>query len=211
MTEQITVNAQSSIRIGGEKVLYFDPFRIGAAAKDADIVFITHAHFDHFSPADIEKVRKPETVFAAPASMADELRANGITAPVLMQPGERKTICGMQVIAVPAYNLRKQFHPKQNGWLGYIVTVGGRRIYVAGDTDVTPEAEAVSCDIALLPIGGTYTADVSEAAALANRIRPEAVIPTHYGTMVGNVSDGDEFARKVRQPVQVFLRLHGRG
>ena len=211
MTEQITVNAQSSIRIGGETVLYFDPFRIGAAVQDADIIFITHAHFDHFSPADIAKLRKPDTVFVAPASMAAELRANGILSPVLMQPGEKKTVCGIAVEAVPAYNLNKQFHPRKNGWLGYAVTVGGKRIYVAGDTDATPEAAAVSCDTALLPIGGTYTMNAAEAAALADKIQPETVIPTHYGTIVGNVSDGDAFAGMVKPPVKVLLRLHGRG
>ena len=208
MTEQITVNAQSSIRIGGETVIYFDPFRIEAAAHDADIILITHAHYDHFSPADIAKIRKPETLFAAPASMAQELRENGITSAVLMRPGDTKTIGGIAVEAVPAYNLHKQFHPKQNGWLGYIVTAGGKRIYAAGDTDAVPEAAAVSCDIALLPIGGTYTMNVSEAAALAGQLTPETVIPTHYGTIVGNVSDGDAFAKCVRPPVQTVLRLH---
>lgn len=205
MRRQITVNAQSSIRIGGDQVLYFDPFRITDARKDADIVFITHPHFDHFSPADIARVCKPETVFIAPESMAAELKAAGITEPVLMKPGEIKTISGIAVETVPAYNISKQFHPKQNGWLGYIVTVGGKRIYAAGDTDATKEAAAVQCDIALIPIGGTYTMNPAEAAELVNRMRPQIVIPIHYGTIVGNPGDGAAFAKLVAPGITVSL------
>lgn len=208
MLNQITVNAQSSIRIGGETVMYFDPFRIEHAANDADIILITHPHFDHFSPADIAKVRKPETVFVAPQTMEKELIAAGITDAVLLKAGESKTVCGIPVEAVPAYNKTKQFHPKQNGWLGYIVTVGGKRIYAAGDTDATDEAAAVRCEIALIPIGGTYTTDAAEAAELVSRMQPQTVIPIHYGTIVGNVSDGDAFAKRVKAPVQVVFKLH---
>ena len=205
MRRQITVNAQSSIRIGGDQVLYFDPFRITDARKDADIIFITHPHFDHFSPADIARVCKPETVFIAPESMAAELKAAGITEPVLMKPGESKMISGIAVETVPAYNISKQFHPKQNGWLGYIVTVGGKRIYAAGDTDATKEAAAVQCDIALIPIGGTYTMNPAEAAELVNRMRPQIVIPIHYGTIVGNPGDGAAFAKLVAPGITVSL------
>ena len=208
MTDQISVNAQSSIRIGGETVLYFDPFRITNAAQDADIILITHPHFDHFSPADIAKVKKPDTVFVAPESMAAELKEAGIPAPVLMKPGESKTVCGISVEAVPAYNRLKPFHPKRKGWLGYVVTVGGKRIYAAGDTDATDEAANVRCDIALIPIGGTYTTNSSEAAALVNRMQPQTVIPVHYGSIVGQISNGDAFAEAVKAPVQVKLLLH---
>lgn len=206
MLNQITVNAQSSIRIGGKTVLYFDPFRIENARNDADIIFITHPHFDHFSPADIEKVCRQETVFVAPETMAAELKEAGITNAVLMKAGETKTVCGIAVRAVPAYNPNKKFHPKQNGWIGYIVTVGGKRIYVSGDTDATDEAAAVCCDIALIPIGGTYTMNPEEAAELINRMQPETVIPTHYGTIVGSRSDGDAFAKRVKPEITVALR-----
>ena len=208
MLNQITVNAQSSIRIGGETVMYFDPFRIEHAANDADIILITHPHFDHFSPADIAKVRKPETVFVAPQTMEKELIAAGITDAVLLKAGESKNVCGIPVEAVPAYNKTKHFHPKRNGWLGYIVTAGGKRIYAAGDTDATDEAAAVRCELALIPIGGTYTTDAAEASELVSRMQPQTVIPIHYGTIVGNVSDGDAFAKHVNAPVQVVFKLH---
>ena len=189
-------------------MLYFDPFRITNAAQDADIILITHPHFDHFSPADIAKVMKPDTVFVAPESMAAELKEAGIPSPVLMKPGESKTVCGISVEAVPAYNRLKPFHPKRKGWLGYVVTVGGKRIYAAGDTDATDEAANVRCDIALIPIGGTYTTNSSEAAALVNRMQPQTVIPVHYGSIVGQISNGDAFAEAVKAPVQVKLLLH---
>ena len=196
---RITVNEQSSIRIAGEKTLYFDPFRLTTAPRDADAIFITHAHFDHFSPEDIEKVRRADTVFVVPASMAEQTAALGVPPGLItaLLPGGTSVAAGVPVEAVPAYNLRKTFHPKANGWLGYIVETAGVRVYVAGDTDATPEAAAVRCDIALLPIGGKYTMDAKEARALAERLAPAAAVATHYGTVVGAPSDYDTFAKKL--------------
>ena len=185
MISQITVNEQSSVRIAGASVIYFDPFRIRNSAHDADFIFITHAHFDHFSPEDIRKVCKSGTTYIAPETMADELRKSGITDAVLLKPGVSVQVGEIPVETVPAYNQLKPFHPKKNGWLGYVITVGGQRIYVAGDTDATKDAKAVRCDIALIPVGGTYTTDAREAASLVNQIRPKTAIPIHYGTVVG--------------------------
>ncbi len=196
LLDRITVNEQSSIRIGTDKVIYFDPFRIKDAPHDADIIFITHAHYDHFSPEDIEKVRKDGTVFVCPDSMLDDVKGNDVTREYIVPllPGETADIEGLPVETVPAYNTNKKYHPKDNGWLGYIVTIDGVRVYVAGDTDVTDEAKAVECDIAFLPIGGTYTMTAQEAKELAKILSPAAAIPTHYGTVVGKASDYDAFA-----------------
>ena len=197
LLDSITVNEQSSIRIGREKVIYFDPFRLPEAPHDADVIFITHAHYDHFSPEDIDRIRKSDTVFLIPASMKSDLSklgANGSRV-VALVPGESKEVCGIPVETVPAYNRTKPFHPKKNGWLGYIITVGGVRIYVAGDTDATEETQGVKCGVALLPIGGTYTMNAKEARELALKLAPSAVIPTHYGTVVGSFSDYDSFAK----------------
>ena len=122
---KITVNEQSSIRLSAEKVVYFDPFGIKEAPHDADMIFITHPHFDHFSPEDIGKVRKDDTVFIAPASAAADISkvCPNEALPVLLEPGDARTVCGIPVEAVPAYNVNKAFHPKKNGWLGYVVTV----------------------------------------------------------------------------------------
>ena len=205
MTDRITVNEQSSIRIAGEKVLRFDPFRIPDAPHDADVIFITHAHYDHFSADDIAKTASPDTVFVFPASMQAEIDGLGIPAErqVPMTAGEEKTVCGVPVTAVPAYNRLKPFHPKGKGWLGYLVTAENTKIYVAGDTDATQEAKKVRCDIAILPIGGTYTMDAPAAAALADCIRPACVIPTHYGTVVGKAEDFRTFSEKLKNTAAV--------
>ena len=209
MIGNITVNAQSSIRIAAGKIIYFDPFRIPAAANDADIIFITHEHFDHFSQEDIAKVIADNTVFVVPESMKKAALDSGISPDKLitMTPGAKTEICGIPVEAVPAYNPGKKFHPKNNNWLGYIAAIDGKRIYIAGDTDVTPEAKAVSCDIAMIPIGGTFTMDFREAAEFINELKPETVIPTHYGSVVGNADDGESFGKLVKDSVNVVLKL----
>lgn len=207
MTDRITVNTQSSIRIDAGKIIRFDPFRISGAPHDADAVFLTHAHFDHFSPDDLRSVLKPDTVIAAPESMRKELFHAGFPLHAAFSAGETAAVCGFPAEAVAAYNLNKAFHPKENGWLGYVVTVNGCRIYVSGDTDATPEAAAVKCEIAMLPVGGTYTMDVAEAAELVRRIHPRTVIPTHYGSIVGDRSDGARFAKAVGAEIKVVLRI----
>ena len=209
LINNITVNAQSSIRIAAEKVIYFDPFKITDAAKDADIIFITHEHFDHFSPEDIAKVVSDNTVFAVPASMEKAALASGISKDklVTLTPDTKTEVCGIPVETIPAYNPGKKFHPRDNNWLGYIITVDGQRVYVAGDTDVTPEAKSVSCDIAMIPIGGTFTMDFREAADFINELKLGTVIPTHYGSVVGNADDGESFKNLVGSSAEVVLKL----
>jgi len=195
--DKITVNEQSSIRVGTEKTLYFDPFRIKDAPHDADVIFITHPHYDHFSPEDIEKVVKKDTLFIIPSSMRDEITkvCRNRARIIEFEPGDIRSAGDITVEAIPAYNVNKAFHPKKNGWLGYIVTVCGVRIYAAGDTDATDEAKRVKCDVALLPIGGTYTMTAKEARELAKSLSPAAAIPIHYGSVVGSRSDYDVFAK----------------
>lgn len=207
MPDNITVNAQSSIRIAGEVIIYFDPYQITEASNDADVIFITHTHPDHFSPEDIRKVQKPDTVFVAPKSMEKELRGAGYTNVTLLAPGESAEVMGIPVEAVPAYNLHKPFHPKNNGWNGYIAVIGGQRVYVGGDTDATPEARAVSCDIALIPVGGVFTMNYKKAAELINEIKPKIAIPTHYKFNSDNQNDGEAFRKLISPEIQVELKL----
>lgn len=207
-TANISVNTQSSIRIGGSAVLYFDPFQIKGETHDADIIFITHDHYDHFDPDSIRKIRKEGTVIAAPSGMKQELqKAAGDCALVLMAPGDEQIISGIQIQAVPAYNRLKPFHPKRNGWVGYTVLMDGVRYYVAGDTDAVRELSSVECDVAMVPIGGTYTMTAKEAAKLINEIRPQVAIPTHYGSIVGKPEDGDVFRKYVDPEITVETRL----
>ncbi len=194
----IKVITHSCIRITeGGVVIYADPFHMPDDPRDGDIILITHDHFDHFSPEDIKKAAKSGAVIAAPEKMAKKAAdETGLTV-TPVKPGGTYEISGLSVETVPAYNILKPFHPKSAGWVGYIVTVGGRRIYIAGDTDVTPESKKVKCDVAMLPVGGKYTMTAKEAAALVDIIKPAEAIPTHYGTVVGSADDGKLFASLV--------------
>ncbi len=194
----ITVNTQSSIRIGGSKVLYFDPYLIPAASHDADLIFITHEHYDHFEPESIAKLQKVETLLVAPESMKKKaLSESGMAEGncLFYQPGESFEAGGIAVETIPAYNKLKPFHPKGKKWQGYVVTMDDTRYYVSGDTDVNEDIKKVRCDVALIPVGGFYTMDCKQAAEYIAQIKPQAVIPTHYGSIVGNKTDGEEFQK----------------
>lgn len=208
----ITVNAQSSIRISGDKVIYFDPFNISNESYDADIIFITHEHFDHFQPESIAKIKKDSTVMVAPLSMEKQIRNEaGVTNIKLCEPGSSYQIGDLSVETIPAYNgMMKPFHTKNKKWLGYLVKMDGISYYVAGDTDVNDDIKKVICDVALIPIGGKFTMDKKQAADFINAIKPKAVIPTHYGDIVGHPEDGNDFKNYVENTdgsIQVELRL----
>lgn len=210
LAKKITINKHSSIRLeAGGYVIYFDPFKIDEQVNDADWVFITHEHYDHFSVEDMKKVIKQETVFVAPNTMRQKMLDLGIPDGQMevMLPDEKVEVLDMPIEAVAAYNRLKPFHPKMARWLGYIVTLDDTRIYVAGDTDIVPEAEAVECDIALVPCGGTYTMDVNDAAKLVNKIKPEIAIPTHYGDIVGDKDCGKKFAKLVEKDIEVQVKI----
>ncbi len=210
MGVNISVNVQSSIRIKGSKTLYFDPWQIEGEPHDGDYAFITHEHYDHFSPEDICKVLKFDGYLVIPESMSG-MTGDISTIPashiITVRPGEKREIARMLVEAYPAYNLNKSFHIKRSGWLGYIVTMDAQRYYVAGDTDAIPEMSDIKCDAAFLPIGGTYTMDAAEAASLTLRMRPRVVIPTHYGSVVGSPVDGDLFRSMLPQDIRCELLL----
>ena len=210
----ITVNAQSSIRIEGSKILYFDPFQAEDARHDADIIFITHEHFDHFEPDSIAKVKKEDTLLVAPESMKKKALSESGMMPdkcVFYGPGETHEQEGLVIETIPAYNKLKPFHPKMKKWQGYIVKMDDIQYYVAGDTDVNEDIKKVQCDVALIPIGGHYTMDKKQAADYIAELRPTAVIPTHYGSVVGDKADGQEFEDNVKKKcpdIQVELKLH---
>jgi len=185
---------------GDDLTVYIDPWMV-TTNDPADAVFITHAHYDHFQHDDIEKVRKTGTKIVAPHDIAREL--SGDVTPV--RPGDSLDVAGIKVQVVPAYNVvkeRLQAHPKENNWVGYILTLGTNTYYHAGDTDHIPELESVRADVAFLPIGGTYTMDPGEAAGLAKAISPHLAVPMHYGFVVGSPSDAERFAKEA-DPVKV--------
>jgi L-ascorbate metabolism protein UlaG (beta-lactamase superfamily) len=208
--DNIEVFTQSSIRIKDhDRVIYLDPFHMNEAPKNADYIFITHDHYDHFSPEDIAKVANSSTILIVPEKMKEKSQeaAKLVGKIVTVKPGACHEVEGLRFETVLAYNILKPFHPKSAEWVGYILQIDGKRIYIAGDTDETKEAKAVKCDIALVPIGGTYTMDTKKAAELVNAIRPDVAIPTHYGSIVGKPADGEVFAQHVKAPTVVELKL----
>ena len=189
-----------TFKIVGEKVIYTDPFKI--KKKDsADIILITHEHFDHCSPEDVKKIQGPNTLIVATSDCAQKLSGKI----KVVKPGGKVNVEGIEVEAVPAYNTNKQFHTKDKGWVGYIFTVQGQRIYIAGDTDYIPEMKNFKADIALLPVSGTYVMTAEEAVKAALDIKPKVAIPMHYGSIVGSGKDAKRFADSLKGKVDVLI------
>ena len=201
---EIKVNCQSSIKVISDKIIYFDPFKIADESHDADIIFITHDHYDHFSIEDIKKIEKEDTVFVIPECMYNMLGGENV---ITCKPYENILVEDYNVEVIPSYNREKQFHPKDKGYVAYIVEIEGKRVYVAGDCDSNEDNLKVICDIALIPIGGHYTMDYQEAADYINKIEPEIVIPTHYGDIVGDKGDGLKFKELVDKKIKVDIKI----
>jgi len=203
MLDRFTWFRQSAFLYRGDGLtVYIDPWGVTTDDK-ADVLFITHAHYDHFQPDEIEKVRKPDTRIFAPADVARELSGN--VTPV--KPGDAIDAGVLKAQAVPAYNTaeeRLDMHPKKNNWVGYVITLGSNVYYHAGDTDHAPELSKVRADVAFLPIGGTYTMDAVEAAEMAKALGPKLAVPMHFGFVVGTPSDAERFAKEA-DPVKVQI------
>ena len=212
MIENIEVLTHSSIRIKDHLgTIYVDPYNVKNEPHDADYIFITHSHYDHFSVEDIRKVVKDSTILVVPLSMEDdalELKPE-VKDIVTVTPQIFKEISGLEIQTIAAYNTVKPFHPKRAEWVGYVFLLdgGNTRVYIAGDTGLTKESKQVKCDIALVPIGGTYTMDPKRAAELINILRPEYAIPTHYGSVAGKQDYGKIFASLVKSPVKVVEKI----
>ncbi len=210
LLEGITWLGHDSFRIKApEGVIYIDPWKL-RDAEPADLILITHEHHDHFSADDVKKIRKPYTTIVSVAAVTQQLI--GTPYPLLgegdvrtVKPGDTLTVKGITVEAVPAYNPAKQFHPKAAGHVGFIITAGGRRIYHAGDTDVIPEMANIQADVALLPVGGKYTMNASEAAQAANQIKPKVAVPMHWGGgVIGTRADAEAFKKACKVPVEIL-------
>jgi L-ascorbate metabolism protein UlaG (beta-lactamase superfamily) len=205
----------SGFRIGvGKAVVYIDPYRVPDGSPPADLILITHGHYDHFSPQDVERLSGKGTWLVGPAAVAERVsgRVHSIA------PGEAlddELVRGVHVAAVAAYNTSKRdgdgkpFHPREAGWVGYELNVRGERLYHSGDTDVIPEMDTVTgVDIALLPVSGVYVMTAQEAAEAARRIQPRVAVPMHWGENIGSEADARTFAEHA--PVEVrIMRRHG--
>ncbi len=209
MLEGIQVLCHSSIRIKRDRTIYFDPFQIKQDYNDADIVFITHDHYDHYSEEDLKRVVKRDTVVVAPMDLKEKLLNHGfqIEQMILVEPNQTYQVKGIEVHTIPAYNTNKAFHKKEYGWVGYLIILDGITYYIAGDTDITEENKKVRCDVAFVPVGGTYTMTYEEAARLVNQIHPKIAVPIHYGSIVGTKEDGKKFSELLDPDItcQIFI------
>lgn len=206
---KLTWLGHDGFRIEVGKTIYLDPFKIEGGPK-ADIVLVSHEHFDHCNLDDLKKIVTPNTVIVAHSQSKSELSKLKAKEIKIVKPGDRINIGDVAIEAVPAYNTNKfrepgkPFHPKEDGKVGYILTVNGVRIYHAGDTDHIPEMKNIRTDIALLPVSGTYVMTAVEAAEAAGDINPKIAIPMHYGAIVGSTSDADIFKRLVKCEVKIL-------
>ena len=209
MLENIEVLYHSSIRINKEKIIYIDPFKINKNYNDADIIFITHDHYDYYSEEDIDKVINENTTIIIPDELLTKLLRKGINknAIITVEPNKNYMVQGIKFETISAYNTNKTFHPKENGWVGYIIIINGIRYYIAGDTDITEENKQVKCDVAFVPVGGTYTMDFKEAASLINEIKPKIAIPIHYGSIVGTEQDAIDFIRLLHPEIKGIILM----
>ena len=203
---KIKVFCHSAIRIEEDKIFYFDPFQLENITKDADYIFITHSHYDHYSKEDILKIKKENTKVIVPKDLEEEVKTYFKKENILVvEPEKEYVIDGYSFWTVPSYNIHKSFHKKENGWVGYGIKIGRETYYIAGDTDNIPEIHNVKCDIAFVPVGGTYTMNVQEAVELVSTIRPKKAIPIHYQTIVGTVEDAYLFQKELENTVPVEM------
>ncbi len=204
--ESIHWLGHDSFRIDGDLVIYLDPWKLPMDSPEADLILVSHDHFDHCSVEDVELVRGEDTLLIANPSSVPILKL-----PVrIMHPGEMLEHRGVTIETLPAYNIGKSFHPRGADHLGFILTIEGERVYFAGDTDVIPEMKGLACDIALLPVSGTYVMTAEEAAEAAGVIETRAAIPMHYGAgVVGTIEDALKFQELSGVPVVIMEQEHG--
>lgn len=201
MIENIHWLGHDGFYVTGSRVVYFDPWEISHGPK-ADIICISHEHFDHCSPGDVEKISKEDTVIVTEALAAGKLSGDVR----VLKPWGSVEVAGVRVTAVPSYNTDKAFHPKSNEWLGFVVEMDGVKIYHAGDADFIPEMKDLDVDIALIPVSGTYVMDADQAIEAARAIKPKIAVPMHYGKIVGSEDDAKKFADALKDEMTVVIK-----
>ena len=201
----ISINTQSSIKIDN---IYFDPYKIKEQTNDAEVIFITHSHYDHFDINSINNIRNDNTIIVIPndESIKNELDFNQDKI-LIVEPNNSYDVNGIIFNTIPSYNLNKSFHKREYNWVGYIINYNNESYYIMGDTDATEESKLVKCDKLFIPIGGTYTMDYIEASELTNHIQPKEVYPIHYGSIVGDIKLGEEFSKLVDNNIQVNILI----
>ena len=199
---KINIITQSAIKIeSNNKIIYFDPYNIKDELHDADYIFITHDHYDHYDEKSIDNIKKDTTKIIVPLCLKDKEHN------LLIEGYRYYAIDDIKFSTIPSYNIDKQFHPREKYYIGYLLELEGKKLYIMGDTDRTLEADNVKCDICFVPIGGTYTMNVDEATDFINDLKPEIAIPIHYGSIVGDKSLGEEFKSKVDDNIRVEVLM----
>ena len=196
----IFINCQSSIKISDGLTIYFDPYDIKEKINNADYIFITHSHWDHFDLDSINNLVNEKTIIIGPSNVIEKLNSNYKTLEV--KPENIYNLNNISFMTVPAYNVDKEYHPKDAGYVGYIVTLNNVTYYIAGDTDVLDELKVIKADVIFLPVGGTYTMTREEAVELANTIKPKYAIPIHYGLAVGDELDAKYFVNNIDKEIE---------
>ena len=210
MLKGIECLGHSTIKINkNNKIIYIDPYNISDGINDADYIFITHNHYDHFSEEDIKKVKNNETIIIITEDLYTNTLKSGFNGMniITVKPNENYQVEGIKFSTIPAYNTNKTFHPKENNWVGYIIELEGSKYYIAGDTDITDENKKVKCDMAFVPVGGTYTMDFKEAAHLINEIKPKIAVPIHYGSIVGTKQDATDFVKLLHPNIKGIILI----
>lgn len=207
MTDNLHWLGHAGFRVDGAKIIYFDPWKVTKNPKKAGIIFISHEHFDHFSLDDIKLISSKDTVIVTCKAVAGELADKNVECKEIkiLSPGDDIELSGIKISAVASYNLNKQFHTRDSGKLGFIVESEGIKIYHAGDTDKIPEMEGFVCDVALLPVSGTYVMTADEAAKAALVLKPKFAVPMHYGDIVGTGADAKRFKELLEGKVEVKI------
>ncbi len=208
---QITWLGHDGFKLKKDKVVYVDPYKLGAKSEPADLVCVTHEHFDHLSVDDLKKVVTPATTVVTIAACEKAVKGLKPKSVKVVTPGDRMIVDGVKVEVLPAYNTNKfrspgnPFHPKGDGKVGFILGIGGVRIYHAGDTDEIPEmAGAKGVDVALLPVSGTYVMTAEEAVKACSAIQPKLAIPMHYGAIVGSAAEAEAFRKAAKCRVEIL-------
>lgn len=204
MLENVQVLCHNCIKFNIGKIIYTDPFQLRNSYYDADIILITHSHYDHFSEEDIQKVKNKNTIICITEDLYDKTLNLGFQKEniIIVEPNNTYQILGIKIETIPAYNTNKKFHSKENNWVGYLLNLQENTYYVAGDTDITEENKKVSCDVAFVPVGGTYTMDSKEAVELVNQIKPTIAVPVHYGSIVGEKRDAEMFIQDLDKKIE---------
>ena len=198
---KIEVLRHASVKLSGEKIIYFDPYQVKEKVGDADYIFITHDHYDHYEEESINNVRKETTKIIVPTCLQD--KENNL----VVEPNNHYKIDEIEFDTIPSYNLEKPYHPREKDYVGYNICLEDTFFYIMGDTDRTPETDMVNTDICFVPIGGTFTMSVEEAANYINDLQPQVAIPIHYGSIVGDNDLGETFKQKVNPNIQVEIKI----